>query len=156
MSLVEQLVNIYENQETWHTKKLSPDEALAYYEVALEKDRIIPYLNSFGELTGYVESWAINYEQFGRILCRLSFNIKKEDINTGNICYIEATWIKKDERGFGRPIQQYLTKKVFEKNFNCEFFVGEAMRKQAGFVKILKRTDAIKKYLKEEISYGKG
>src|SRR5207249_1120932 len=111
-----------------HTKKLSNEEALAYYKVAIKKGRIITYIDS-GELTGYVESWAINFDQFGRILCRLPFNIKTEDIQNGNICYIEATWIRESERGFGKQIQQYLTQQLFEHNFNCEFFVGEAMRK---------------------------
>ena len=156
MYLAEQLVEVYLTQETWHTKKLTYEQALDYYNVAISKGRII-YYEQFGEILGYVESWRINYDQFGRILCRLPFNIKEEDVERGNICYIEGTWIKPEKRGFGNPIPQYLTQQVFKQNFECEFFVGEAMRKQAGFIKILKRTDAIKKYLREAVvSNGKG
>ncbi len=148
MSLVEQLAEVYLTHESWHTKKLPYEEAIDYYEVAVRKQRIIPYLDN-GNLLGYVESWVINYEQFGRILCRLPFDISKEDIEHGPICYIEGTWIEPKMRGFGRDVHRDLTQRLFEQNLHCEFFVGEAMRKQAGFVKILKRTDAIMKYLRQ-------
>lgn len=156
MSLIDDLTEIYLNYETWHTRKLSYEEAHSYYGVCTGKNRILArYLpGEEKKVVGYVESWRINYEQFGRILCRLPFDIGIENITDGNICYVEGTWIHPDyRRGY---VYKDLVSEFFIQNASCEFFVGEAFRKQAGMLKVLKRTDAIRKYLKEEVLSGQG
>jgi len=147
MKLVDELVRIYLNEETWHQTKLSEAEAKAYYEVALTKGRVLAYQSEDGELLGYVESWLIDFGQFGRILCHLPFDISREDIQSGPICYVAGTWIKPSERGFKATIFKYLVSQFFRQNFHAEFFVGEARRKKTAPLKVLKRTEAIKKYL---------
>lgn len=147
IDLVSELVRVYEKEETWHKTKLSDIEAKAYYEVAIAKGRIIAYQDDSGELLGYVEHWAINFDQFGRVICQLPFDISREDIQSGPICYVAGTWIKPSERGFMSTIFKYLVGQFFRQNFSCEFFVGEARRKRSQPVKVMKRTEAIRKYL---------
>ena len=95
--MINDLVRIYHEEEPWHQTKLSQEEAEKYFKVLLEKGRIITYTHE-ESVVGYVETWRINYEQLGRIICKAFFSAYTEDVETGNICYVANIWVHKDFR----------------------------------------------------------
>jgi hypothetical protein len=88
---ISQLWDIYNTKEDWHKKRLTEEEFYHY------TFRLINTNNLFYELvnnkvTGYVEVWRINYEQFGRISCGEKFYVYDENITDGCIAYISNMW----------------------------------------------------------------
>lgn len=144
-SLIDQLVRIYLEEETWHEKKLSKEDAQFYFEKMLQKERIIPICDNSNQLIAYVESWRVNYEQFGRIICGVEFSAPYEPVESGQICYVANTWVKKEFRR-GETIRM-LRNLFFQQNFACEFFVGEARRKRSAPVKVFRRQQFYDKYI---------
>lgn len=137
-NIIEQLTNIYYTQEWWQKNKLPFEEAVKYHARLFEKGRIIVYEEE-GKVLGYVESWRINYEQFGRIICHNGFSAYLENVNDGNICYVANCWIHPEWRGGN--VYKALRLKFFQQNHTCDYFVGEALRKKTQPVKVFKRTD---------------
>ena len=114
--------------------------------IALSKGRIIT-CEFDGKLLGYVESWRISFEQFGRLICKAGFPLDKEDIEHGNICYLANTAIDPAYRS--SFVKKYLKDKFFEQNSDAEYFVGEALRKKHQPVKVFKN-----RKLREVIHHG--
>lgn len=151
--MIDQLVRIYLEEEKYHTKKLTREEAEAYFKVSIAKGRILSFIEH-DHLYGYLESWRINYDQLGRVLCHVPFSIAEEDIEHGPICYIEGVFIEQGSRA--KDVHRYLKHQFFKQNYACEFFVEEAFRKRAGMLKIFKRDKFIERWSKEEVVYGQG
>lgn len=140
-NIIDKLNWIYFHVETWHKKKMSEDEATKYHKKLLREGNILCYLD--GEnLIGYVEFWRINYEQFGRIICREHFSGYLENIKDGNIAYVANTWI--DEQHRNTQVYKELKLKFFSVNYKCDYFVGEALTKKAQPVKVFKRSNIFK------------
>jgi ribosomal protein S18 acetylase RimI-like enzyme len=114
--------------------------------VSYGKGRIIIF-EIAGEILGYVESWRINFEQFGRIICHAGFPLDTEDIEHGNICYLANTAIHPDYRD--SFVVKWLKERFFEQNEDAEYFVGEAIRKKHQPVKVFKN-----KHIREVIKHG--
>ena len=138
--VIDELIRIYYEEENWHKEKLSRTEAYKYYKKLLEEGRILVY-EELGEVIGYVESWKINFEQFGRLVCHAPFCAYKEDINSGNISYVANTWIRKDRRRGN--VYKALRLGYYRQNSNCEYYVGSALRKKTQPIKVFKKTEAI-------------
>lgn len=135
MDIIEELIRIYETEEQWHKTKLSREEARKYFQTVLKKGRILWYMDR-GNLVAYVESWRVNYEQLGRIICKAPFSAYLEDVETGAIAYLANTWIHKDYR---RTNVYRLMRDIFmEQNRDCEYYVGDARRKRTGLIKVFK------------------
>lgn len=148
MSLVDQLVQIYQTEENWHEKKLSEADSAIYFESLLKKGRILYSCDTDNYLQGYVESWRISFHNFGRIICGEPFSAVGEDVETGNVCYLANIFIRKPFR----KAQAILVLKhlFFRQNFMCTHFVGEARRKKCAPVKVFTRQEFYKKYISEE------
>lgn len=95
--IVDQLTKIYLEKENWHTHKLSVEESNKYNERLLINGNILTYIIN-DELLGYLEWWGINFEQFGRLVCREAILTDKEDILNGNIALINNMWIHSDHQ----------------------------------------------------------
>lgn len=130
------------------------DETLdAYHNTLLFKDRIV-YAEQDGELLGYVESWRINFDQFGRKLCGEEVNIEQEDIETGKICWVNNVTIRPDARR-GLTIEA-LRNKFYIQNIDCKYVVGERNGKKHRPVKVFKMRELlINKAINLEEIYGK-
>lgn len=116
-------------------------------DIALAKGRII--ICEFDDkIVGYVETWRITFEQFGRLICKAPFLLDREDIEHGNICYLANTAIHPDYRN--SFVVKYLKEKFFEQNSDAEYFVGEALRKKHQPIKVFKN-----RKLKEVSHHGK-
>jgi len=142
-----ELRRFYKDYDKFKNDGQSDDELDRYHRRMLDCDAIRTVLDASGNLLGYVEYWRINFEQFGRLICKAGFNVHEEDIVSGPICYLSNTCIHPEHRR--GPVYKTLRTMFFEKNFGAEYFVGEALRKKHQPVKVFKRTDFIKKYLKE-------
>ena len=127
MNLIDELTQFYYDYETYHETKLSQKEARAYFQVALEKDRIRHISVSLGgreQLIGYVESWRLDYDHFGRVLCGERFNIRTEDIERGPIAFVANTCVHPDFR-MGKTIHDLKWLFVLH-NYDAKYFCGEA------------------------------
>ena len=123
---------------------LNNEELFKYFETAIKKGRILIKTDDAGEVIGYVESWRINYEQLGRIVCGLPFHIADEDIETGPICYLTNTAIRPDYRMTG--LHKVLRVEFMTQNFMCKHFVGHARRKKHEPLKVFDRQSFYDKY----------
>lgn len=136
MDLIKQLNRVYYEEETWHKFKISEEEITKYHERLLSSGNIICEFNE-SDLIGYVEFWRINYEQFGRIICQEPFSAYLENILDGNIAYVANAWIAKQYRS--SSTYKKLKLLFLERNFMCDYFVGEARRKKSAPIKVFKR-----------------
>jgi len=73
------------------------EEAVKYHMKLLDDGNII-YYEENGVLLGYVETWNITYEQFGKLICHAPFSAYLEDVKTGNIAYVANVWVRPDMR----------------------------------------------------------
>jgi len=146
LSVIDQLIEVYKNEEWWIKDKIEDSEIRKYYEKLIDQGNILIY-EVEGELLGYIEFWRINFEQFGRIICNDEFSAYIEDINSGNIGYVANVWIKKSHRRSG--IMKLLALGFCRKNILCDYFVGRARRKKCEPVKVFNRMDFMNKYVKD-------
>ena len=139
--LVTQFVRIYYEELDHFVTKLPVEEAVKYYQTLLDKGRLF-YIIEDGEIVALSESWRVNFEQFGRIICDEPISVY-EDIETGYIAYVADIWIREDRR------QSNIIKTLFnafrELNKDCTYFVGQARRKKCEPVKVFKRKGTFKR-----------
>lgn len=140
-NIVVQLVDIYNEYEWWQKNKMPYEEAVKYHTKMFEQGNIQVY-EVLGKILGYVESWAINFEQWGRIVCHAPFCSYSEDVNSGNIAYVANVWVHPNYRN--GAVIAYLKKKFFEKNWMCEYFVGDALRKKTQPIKVFSKQDLLR------------
>lgn len=149
--IVEQLVDIYYKHESWHGEKLSYQEALAYHTKLYNQGNIQVYEKD-GIVLGYFEAWFINFEQFGRIVCRLPFSGMGEDILSGKLAYVANTWIHPDFRA--GVVYKVLRNRFFNICNKCDYYCGVALRKKTQPVKVFKVSDLKSKLYKGETDHG--
>ncbi len=150
--MIDQLLDFYFHHDKFQDEYLTEYRAREVYQYLLDKDRLHIFKDNSGELLGYGESWAINFEQFGRIICgqNLYKNIEEEDISTGNIAYLANVTIHPDWRG--THVLRMLRNSFFTKNFACDYFVGHAKRKKTQPIKVFTRSQAYQKWVHREVA----
>ena len=133
--LVDQLVYYYYNYDPDCTRGegLSPHEVKNTIAVTLAKERIQTVVEN-KQLVGYVESWRLDYEQFGRLLCSRDFDVGLEDIQHGPILYLANVTVRPDYKNTW--VIRNLRDQLFHKNLDATYFLGEALRKKTQPVKI--------------------
>lgn len=142
MTLVEQLVDVYLNKETWHKDKLSYEESIKYHDALISRGNIIT-VSDGDVLCGYVEFWRLTYENFGRIICGEPFSALHENVVNGQIAYLANTFIKEEYRK--SDVYKMLKKRFLEANALCTHFVGEARRKKCAPIKVFKRNQVMER-----------
>mgnify|MGYP001193182069 FL=1 len=145
--MIDEIVSLYLNHEDWHRWKLSEQQARRYFEVAFLKDALITSKDPNGHVAGYIETWRVNYDQLGRIVCDEPFHIEHEDIQTGNIAYIAGLTIRPELRSSCTMLD--LKHRFFMANFMCEYFIGEKRNKRHAPLKVFTRTQFIEKYISD-------
>jgi len=145
MNLIEQLVRVYYEEEPWHRTRMSWEEAVNYHTKLVEDGSILCY-TELGVLLGYVEVWRINFEQFGRLICKCPFSAYLEDVKSGNIAYVANVWVDKKFRR--TAVIKMLKLMFFKYTKDCEYFVGEALRKKTQPVKVFKRENLVSSIFK--------
>ena len=151
MNLLDQLLEFYFKYDKFQDTYLSQERASQIYQILLDRDRISYCLDQSGDLVGYGESWRINYDNFGRLICghNLYKTLEQEDIEHGNIAYVSNVTIHPDHRGSG--IIQFLKLDFFKKNYMCDYFVGQALRKKHQPVKVFARQQFYDKFIKTTV-----
>lgn len=138
MSLVEQLINFHRVE--WFQKgyERTDNQLKHYFETMLDKGRMILCIEA-GEILGYAESYRLNFEQLGRLVCGEDILVDKEDIETGSIAYLANTDIEPEHRN--GPVVKHLKEEFFKQNEDCLYFCGFAERKKHRPWKVFKRKD---------------
>lgn len=120
MNIISQLIDIYQNHENWHRKKLSVEDSTEYFIRLLSSGNIIIFMDD-DKLCGYVEFWRITPEQFRKVLDK-DFYVFDENITDGSICYISALFVHKKYRN---SIAIKYLKQIFRNiNRDCSYFIG--------------------------------
>lgn len=136
MNLPELLADCYLKDQPWQDFYMPRNDAIGYFLKMIDRGNIIAIQDS-DELLGYVEAWKINFEQFGRIICKAPFWTYEENTTDGNICYLANIWIKPDfRRGM---VFKSIETLFFALNNKCEYYAGYASRKSSRPVKVFKR-----------------
>ena len=121
MTIIEQLVDIYQTKEYWHTRMLSREESVEYFVRMITQGNVVVFMDE-DILAGYIEFYRITPEQWRRILNKEEFYAFDEDINTGEICYINAIFIHEEYRK--TQTIKFLKQLFFGLNSDCRYFVG--------------------------------
>jgi len=143
--IIKQLVDAYYKNEYWHKTRMPYTEAVRYHNKLFTQGNIVIY-EELGIILGYYEVWRINFEQFGRIICREHFSSFWEDVDSGNVAYVANAWIDKDFRK-GR-VANYLIKQFFKQNHHCTHYCGSALRKKTQPIKVFKKSELSSKLFK--------
>jgi len=149
--IIEQLIYIYLHEEDWHKAKLSHKDSRDYFSSMISKGRIQIVLEE-EEVIGYVESWRLSYEQWGRKVCHETIHSMTEDVSGGPVCYLANIWIRKEKRR-GDTLRK-LRDLFFYYNSDSEYFVGHALRKKTQPIKVLKKIDFYNKHIKKKDNKG--
>lgn len=136
MDLVSQLVEVYLNEEAWHTKKLSREEATFYFKRLIELGNIITV--SDGDLlVGYVEVWRLSERQLERVLAGEAFAAASEPCQTGSHAYVANIFVRRGYRN-GRAFK-LLYKRFMEVHGEAESFVGHQPQKTTSLANFTRR-----------------
>jgi hypothetical protein len=100
--------------------------------VLLDKDRLILAYRD-GQIVGYIESWRLSFEQLGRVILDIPFNIESEDIETGEVCFLSNITIHPDHRG--GSVMRELRNEFILQNRDASYWIGHAQRKSVGLIK---------------------
>ncbi len=133
--IVDQLESFYYRYDTFQNHRLSSEQVRDTILCLLYKGRII-YFEEHGQIVGYVETWRITFEQFGRKLCHEPFHVGEEDIETGPILYVANVTILSSHRR--TYVYKILRHRLVKQNLDAEYFVGHALRKKTQPVKVFK------------------
>lgn len=134
MNLIEELVKF------WNLYAPFKDADEKYFNRLIECNRI-NYV-SRETLIGVCESWRVDYEQLGRIMCHEPVDIFKENITDGPVAYVNNVIVHPNHRD--GLVLKTLQAECFMKNFGAKYFGGNR----------LKKTTPFRIYKREEVSYG--
>lgn len=141
--IIDKLTDIYLNKEYWHKNKLSREDANEYHERLLVNGNILTYIRE-GELLGYLEWWAINFEQFGRLVCNQPILTNSENLLDGNIALINNMWINENDRnGLAFDI---LAAMFLSRCKNADFYVAFRRVKLNQPIQVYSRDEIIKHF----------
>ena len=144
--MVNELTRVYLNEYKQEDKgKVSQEQQRKYFSYVLEQHRIHTY-GTHDNLLGYLESWRLDFQQWGRLVCSAPFNIYEEDITKGEVCYLPNIWIHPDYRR--SSIFKQFKRDFFRSNLDAEYFVGKALRKKTQPIKVFKKQEAYEKWAK--------
>lgn len=152
-TLIDQLRFFHREIDIHQTHNLSDEAIDNYFRILLGKNRLIFHIEA-GRVVGYVESWRVNYAQLGWILCNRHLDIGRQDIESGNICYVANVAILPEYRQ--SEVVRVLKTAFVRQNFACDYFVGNARRKKHEPFKVFTRTDFIKRFSSEGVMQGDG
>lgn len=140
--VLDELLRFYHTLDPDYTRNesMSENQLRDVYRVLLAKDRLRMVFDVNQTLLGYVESWRISFDQFGRLLCKHGrFDIAYEDVQHGPICYVANVTVDPlHRRG---DVIRTLRDLYFQQNQDALYFVGEALRKKTQPVKVFKASD---------------
>jgi len=142
MTIVEELVKIYNEITEESPCKLKGQECIDYFERLLMKGNIITYIQD-GELLGFIEFWRLSYYQWGRICANLTLT-HDENLTFGPVCLITRMWIKPDLRN-GETFL-HLGRTFLDKNKDTDHFAAQQPLKKHKPLQIYTREEVLKHY----------
>ena len=145
--VIEQLNRIYYEEETWIENKVSMEEIGKYHKIALERGNIF-YAVKDENIVGYCETWRIDFDQLGKIVCNVKMDIDTEDTVSGNIAFVCNVWIHRDFRK--KNVIKLMRDKWYMDNSHCDYYCGHAQRKKVGLYKCFTKDKLVSNLFKGE------
>ena len=144
MNIIEQLVKVYQDNELGNYGVLTDLETERYYSSMLGNGRI-QTLVEHNNLLGFIESWRVNFEQLGRIVCWTNFSALKEDITKGDIAWVSDIWVAKDRRGDGE-VAKRLIEMFKEANQDALYFLSQRVKTdgKAKYIRVYDKANGYK------------
>lgn len=91
------------------------------------------------KVVGVCETWRVDYDLLGRMVCKQAVVVDAEDTESGNIAYVCNVWIHPDYRK-GKTVLK-MKREWYKRFHDCEYFCGHAQRKSVGMYKVFKKED---------------
>jgi ribosomal protein S18 acetylase RimI-like enzyme len=149
MDIVKQLVDLYCNCEYDTRGTLTELEAMRYYSKMLGHGRIQMIMEEMN-MVGFIESWRLDMEQLGRVVCWTRFSALEEDVTEGPVAHISDIWVRPDKRGQG--VTEKLIDMFKQANHDADYFVSQRV-KAKGKVRYIRVYDKANGYkLNKEIN----
>ena len=117
--IIPQLIKIYMTEEWWHKQVLSLEESWKYFKFLITKDKIICKVVD-DKVVGYVEFFFVTPAQVEK-LNNENFFTFNENIDDGDVCYINNIWVDDSYRGNGMLAS---FKSQIEKKKDFKYYAG--------------------------------
>jgi len=144
MEIINQLVTIYNTLDS--DRALTDLEAKRYYSQMLAHGRLHLYTDR-GYVIGLIESWRLDYEQLGRVICWHEFNALEEDVTVGPVAYISDIWVRPESRGTGKT--KILIEMFKQANSDAEYYVSHRANHKVKYYRVYDKCTGYKHKLKE-------
>ena len=144
MNIIDQLVKIYQDNELGNYGLLTDLETERYYSNMLATGRLQTIVDH-NNLVGFIESWRVNFEQLGRIVCWTNFSALKEDVTKGEVAWISDIWVSKYRRGDGEITKQ-LIEMFKEANQDASYFLSQRVKTdgKAKYIRVYDKANGYK------------
>lgn len=133
---IEQIIEIYQSPEFWWVTEHTPKDNLRSYIWQLIERGNLFWAVENGIVVGICETWKIDFNTLGKMVCKIDMPIEKIDTMNGNIAFVVNVWIDMDKRN-GRVFKT-MRNEWYKRFHGCEYFVGHAQRKTVGMYKTFK------------------
>lgn len=134
----EQICDIYDSEDFWwRDKSLDRKYLRGYVTVLIERGNIYWACDEDNKVIGLCETWCIDYDLLGRLMCKCPVILDAEDTKSGNVAYVMTVWIDKDcRRG---KVYKIMKEEWYKRHHHCEYFAGNALRKSTFLFKCFKK-----------------
>lgn len=135
--IISQIADLYQSKEFWWFDVIEQDRERLEATIALLIDRKnIFWVKDGDEIVGVCETWKINYETLGKMVCKIDTPLDLVDTTSGNIAYVMNIWVHEDYRK--SSAMELMKKRWFELYGDVEYYCGHAKRKSVGMYKTFK------------------
>jgi hypothetical protein len=136
---VEQIIDIYSSNEFWWVEeKAAKDSLRSYIWQLVDRGNIFWAVNE-GKVVGVCETWKIDFQTLGKLVCKINDAIEYTNTTDGIIAFVVNVWIDKECRQ-GRVFRE-MKKEWYKRFHECAYYVGHAQRKSLGMYKAFKVSD---------------
>lgn len=136
----EQICEIYDSKEFWWREKSMERKYLrGYITVLMDRGNLFWACDESGKVIGLCETWRIDYDLLGRLVCKTPVIIDAEDTESGNIACVMNVWIDSECRR--SRVYKKMRNEWYRRHKDCEYYCGNAIRKNPHLWKCFKKDD---------------
>lgn len=132
---VEQIIEIYQKNFWWRKDGMDESHLRGYLWLLIDRGNIFWAVDG-EKVIGVCETWCVDYDLLGRIVCKQDVIVDAEDTESGNIALVSNVWIDPEYRK-GSTIKA-MKREWYRRYHHCEYFCGHAQRKTVGMFKAFK------------------
>lgn len=134
----EQICDIYDSDDFWWREKAQERKYLrGYITVLIERGNLFWACDEDERVVGLCETWRVDYDLLGRLLCKMPVILDAEDTESGNIAMVMNVWIDKQCRR--SKVFKAMKREWYNRFSDCDYYCGNAQRKSAYLWKCFKK-----------------